>query len=302
VHESGGSVKIENSPGLGTTFQIILPVTRSLMRVMRIEIENEIYAVPLNRLSRIASANIQREEDGTASIEVGDGDTIVRVPVLHLMSALQNTNTPVQPGMAKVIFFLNEKGHEAAIAFQIDRVIDETTVAVRQLDPRLGRMAAIAAVTLTEQNVPLLIVEPDDILRLALQSQQRQKNFPATEHSGRGSILVVDDSATVRQMVRRTLLRARYQVATAEHGAEAWNLLQVQPFDLLISDVDMPEMNGIELVEHVRGNSRKSIQWHGVNFVFYFNPHNAHERASDGKDDLKCGAEAGRVFYFYRTA
>jgi len=59
-------------------------------------------------------------------------------------------------------------------------------------------------------------------------------------------------------MLRRTLLRARYQVATAEHGAEAWNLLQVQHFDLLVSDVDMPEMNGIELVEHVRGNSRLS--------------------------------------------
>jgi len=56
--------------------------------------------------------------------------------------------------------------------------------------------------------------------------------------------------------LRRTLLRARYHVATAEHGAEAWNLLQVQPFDLLVSDVDMPEMNGIELVEHVRGNAR----------------------------------------------
>jgi two-component system sensor histidine kinase and response regulator WspE len=256
VHESGGSVKIESTPGLGTTFQIILPVTRSLMRVMRIEIENEVYAVPLNRLSRIASLEIGVAADGSATVEVMDGSDATRVPVIHMMSALQNTSAPLQPGVAKVIFFLNEKGREAPIAFQIDRVVDETTVAVRQLDPRLGRMAAIAAVTLTEQNIPLLIVEPDDILRLALQSQHRDTITAATDQAARGSVLVVDDSGTVRQMLRRTLLRARYQVATAEHGAEAWNLLQVQHFDLLVSDVDMPEMNGIELVEHVRSNSR----------------------------------------------
>ena len=252
VHESGGSVRIENSPGIGTTFHISLPVTRSLMRVMRVEIENEIYAIPLARLSRIASLVVNREDDGSSTVEEGS----TRIPAIHMMSALQNTNIPLQPGLAKVLFFLNDKGREAPIAFQIDRIVDETTVAVRQLDPRLGRMAAIAAVTLTEQNVPLLIVEPDDILRLAQQRSTQSSNDTQSTGANRGSILVVDDSGTVRQMIRRTLLRARYQVATAEHGAEAWNLLQVQHFDLLVSDVDMPEMNGIELVEHIRGNSR----------------------------------------------
>ena len=257
VHESGGSVRIENTPGHGTTFHIVLPVTRSLMRVMRVEIEGEVYAVPLNRLSRIASLTVTHTQDGSAMVEVGD----TRVPVIHMMDALQSAGTEIKSGLATVIFLLTEKGREAPIAFQIDRVVDETTVAVRQLDPRLGRMASIAAVTLTEQNVPMLIVEPDDILRLALQAQQRLVPSQPGEQAGdtaRGSVLIVDDSATVRQMLRRTLLRARYHVATAEHGAEAWNLLQVAQFDLLVSDVDMPEMNGIELVEHVRANSRLS--------------------------------------------
>jgi two-component system sensor histidine kinase and response regulator WspE len=254
VHESGGAVKTETVPGQGTTFEITLPVTRSLMRVMQVELENEVYAVPLNRISRIAAVTVTLDADGRATVE-GRGEGDERVPVLHMMSALHNTIAPMQVGAAKVIFFLNERGQEAPIAFQIDRVVDETTVSVRQLDPRLGRMAAIAAVTLTEQNVPMLIVEPDDILRLSLQAQ-RAAPVTGNMSEGRGNVLVVDDSATVRQMLRRTLLRARYHVATAEHGAEAWNLLQVQQFDLLVSDVDMPEMNGIELVEHVRGNSR----------------------------------------------
>jgi two-component system, chemotaxis family, sensor histidine kinase and response regulator WspE len=281
VHESGGSVKIENRPGLGTTFHISLPVTRSLMRVMRVEIENETYAIPLNRLSRVANVIVTSEADGAATVEIGD----MRVPVIHMMNALQSGGTLMQPGPATVLLLLNEKGQEAPIAFQIDRVVDETTVAVRQLDPRLGRMAAIAAVTLTEQNVPLLIVEPDDVLRLAHQAQQR--NVPSTTDvstAGRGSVLVVDDSGTVRQMLRRTLLRARYHVATAEHGAEAWNLLQVQHFDLLVSDVDMPEMNGIELVEHVRGNSRLS---HMPIILLSYKG-----REEDRKRGLEAGADA----------
>ncbi len=283
VHESGGSVKIENRPGQGTTFHIVLPVTRSLMRVMRVEIENETYAIPLNRLSRIANVIVTSEPDGSATVEAGD----TRVPVIHLMNALQSGGMLMQPGPATVLFLLSEKGHEAPIAFQIDRVVDDTTVAVRQLDPRLGRMAAIAAVTLTEQNVPLLIIEPDDVLRLAQQAQQR--NVPSDPNAdpttvGRGSVLVVDDSGTVRQMLRRTLLRARYHVATAEHGAEAWNLLQIQHFDLLVSDVDMPEMNGIELVEHVRGNSRLS---HMPIILLSYKG-----REEDRKRGLEAGADA----------
>jgi two-component system sensor histidine kinase and response regulator WspE len=257
VHESGGSVKIENMPGRGTSFEIILPVTRSLMRVMRVEIENETYAVPLNRLSRVIASNIELDAAGAATFATTENHETVRVPVVHMMSALHNAPTALHAGPAKLLFFLNEKGREAPIAFQVDRVLDETTIAVRQLDQRLGRMAAIAAVTLNEQNVPLLIVEPDDIIHLALQSQQRESAAPGMESANtRASVLVVDDSATVRQMLRRTLLRARYQVATAEHGVDAWNLLQTQSFDLLVSDVDMPEMNGIELVEHVRANTR----------------------------------------------
>jgi two-component system sensor histidine kinase and response regulator WspE len=248
VHESGGSVRIENQLGVGTKFHIVLPVTRSLMRVMRVQLEDEIYAIPLNRLSRVAALTIIREQDGSAVVDAGTK----RVFVVPMMDALQSAETQIESGPATIIFLLNEKGLEAEIAFQIDRIVDETTVAVRQLDPRLGRMAAIAAVTLTEHNVPMLIVEPDDILRLALQAKTHSST------TGRGSVLVVDDSGTVRQMLRRTLLRAGYRVSIAEHGAEAWNLLQVDAFDLLVSDVDMPEMNGIELVEHVRGNSRLS--------------------------------------------
>jgi len=257
VHESGGSVRIENQLGGGTTFHIVLPVTRSLMRVMRVQLEDEIYAIPLNRLSRVAALTISREQDGSAVVDTGTK----RVPVIPMMDALQSAETQIESGPATIIFLLNEKGLEAEIAFQIDRVVDETTVAVRQLDPRLGRMAAIAAVTLTEQNVPMLIVEPDDVLRLALQAKKRSILSQSTAHAGtaaRGTVLVADDSGTVRQMLRRTLLRAGYRVSVAEHGAEAWNLLQVDAFDLLVSDVDMPEMNGIELVEHVRGNSRLS--------------------------------------------
>ena len=91
---------------------------------------------------------------------------------------------------------------------------------------------------------------------------QTASGFSATTASferGNGAaphILVVDDSHTVREMERRLLVRAGYTVTPAQNGQEAWNQMRLNDYDLLISDVDMPQMNGIELVSRVRENPR----------------------------------------------
>jgi two-component system sensor histidine kinase and response regulator WspE len=98
-------------------------------------------------------------------------------------------------------------------------------------------------------------------------------------------ILVVDDSHTVREMERRLLVRSGYTVSTAQNGAEAWNLLRLNEYDLLISDVDMPQMNGIELVTRVRANPR--LVRLPVIILSY----------KDREEDRKRGLDAGADFY-----
>ncbi len=280
VHEAGGSVRIESSSGLGTSFAIILPVTRSLLRAMLVQDDDETYAIPLARLSRVASLQLVRSSEGllTAAVEYGS------VPALSLASVLHDTLSPKEPGSATVLFFLGDRGTEAPLAFTVDRVLGEKTVAVRALDPRLGKMPSIAGVTLSEANVPILIISPDDVLRIADQNRQRATHA-ARDNDVRAKILVVDDSPTVRQMLRRTLERAGYRISLAEHGASAWSMLQVESFDLLVSDIDMPEMNGIELVERIRAKPR--LAHLGVILLSY-----------KGRDeDRRRGLEAGADSY-----
>jgi len=250
VHEAGGAVRIESTLGKGTAFHLTLPVTRSLMRVLIVEAEAEIYAIPLVRLSRVVSGTVSAGEDGAPIVQV---ENEAAVPVLPIVDALGGGGT-IDTGDATVLLLIDYTGQEIPLALQVDRILGDDTVAVRQLDERFGKMPAIAAVTITEEGAPLLIVEPDNLLRSA-QNVQR-KRIAGVSPGEQARVLVVDDSPTVRQMLRRTLIRADYRVTLAENGVEAWGILQVEDFDLLVSDVDMPEMNGIELIENLRANAR----------------------------------------------
>ncbi len=280
VHEAGGAVRVQSSPGEGASFDVTLPVTRSILRILRVEADDEVYAVPMARIARVATGAPERDGDGLWTVEGARGN---RVPVVRLTEALGGGG-PTDAGVRLLLFLLDDRGEEAAIAFSVGQLLGDSLVAVRPLDERLGKLPAVAAVTLTEANVPMLILEPGEVLRAGLAAVSRQAAEP-DDPALRASVLVVDDSHTVRQMLRRTLLGAQYRVSIAQHGAEAWSMLQLQPFDLLVSDVDMPEMNGIELVEHVRADAR--LEHLPILLLSY--------KARD--DDRRRGLEAGADAY-----
>jgi two-component system sensor histidine kinase and response regulator WspE len=169
-------------------------------------------------------------------------------------------------------------------AFVVDRFIDQAELSVRRLDPRLGKIPGVSAAALDESGLPLLILDMDDLVQTAA-GRSASATTTAHDDSGAPRLLVVDDSHTVREMERRLLARAGYSVSTAQNGQEAWNLLRLNEYDLLISDVDMPQMNGIELVTRVRSNPRLSRL--PVIILSY----------KDRAEDRSRGLEAGADFY-----
>ena len=251
VQDAGGAIRIETTRAIGTTIHLTLPISRSVVRVMRVAVEDEVYALPTDRLSRIASVTVQVDARGRSSVE----GSSKRVPIVSLSEVLSGAGARVTAGPTLAIFLLEESGGESGVAISIDRTQGEALVAFRQLDARLGRRGVFAGVTLDEGGVPMLIIEPDDLLSTALGAIRRRRAVVSGD-GRRCAVLVADDSATLRQMLRRVLAGAGYRVTVATHGAEAWALLQSQAFDLLISDVDMPEMTGIELTERLRANVR----------------------------------------------
>ncbi|MGA2218965.1 MAG: response regulator [Terracidiphilus sp.] len=260
VQEAGGSVTVTSEPGAGTVFRLTLPVTRSVIKVIRLQVEGEFYAVPLVRIDRVAhmepaitipvieapastvpAANEQLADAGTPTLTIDfNGQAL---PVVALGALLGLTTKPLHSGSIPMLI-------SGGIAFAVDRLVDEIELPVRRLDRRLGKIPGVSAASLDQNGLPLLILDMEDLIQTVL----GRSKTTAVAHSASLAphILIVDDSHTVREMERRLLVRDGYTVTTAQNGQEAWNLLRLNDYDLLVSDVDMPQMNGIELVVKVR--------------------------------------------------
>jgi two-component system sensor histidine kinase and response regulator WspE len=246
VQEAGGSVVVQSEPGAGTSFRLTLPVTRSVVRVIRIQVEGELYAVPLVRIDRVAHLELVAAGDSATAPTVEFNGA--SVPVVPLGPLLGLSSRPLASGAIPVLLC-------GGLAFAVDQLVDEVELPVRRLDPRLGKIPGVSAASLDENGLPLLILDVEDLIQTAL-GHPSSTGGEAGSESTAPHILVVDDSHTVREMERRLLVRAGYQVTTAQNGQEAWNLLRLNDYDLLVSDIDMPQMNGIELVTKVRANAR----------------------------------------------
>jgi two-component system sensor histidine kinase and response regulator WspE len=281
VQEAGGSVVVESEPGVGTVFRLTLPVTRSVIKVIRVRVEGEIYAVPLVRIDRVAQLELSMPEDFDAPTFTPVEATTVefngrQIPVVQLGSLLGLTSRTLPAGAIPLLICGN-------VAFAVERFVDEVELPVRRLDARLGKIPGVSAASLDENGQPLLILDMEDLIQTA-QGRPAATGHAAGEDSA-PHILIVDDSHTVREMERRLLVRAGYRVTTAQNGQEAWNLLRLNDYELLISDVDMPQMNGIELVTKVRDNPRLARM--PVIILSY----------KDREEDRRRGLDAGADFY-----
>jgi two-component system sensor histidine kinase and response regulator WspE len=272
VQDAGGAVMVSSSLGAGTVFRLTLPITRSVIRVIRVLADGELFSVPMVRIDHVA--HLEPEGD-SEKLEVRWNDRAH--PVIVLASMLGLADKPLPKRTVPLLF-------SGGFAFAVDKFVDQVELSVRRLDPRLGKIPGVSAASLDENGFPLLILDMDDLIQTAAGGPSSTA-MSAPDDSLAPHILVVDDSHTVREMERRLLVRSGYAVSTAQNGQEAWNLLRLKEYDLLISDVDMPQMNGIELVTRVRANPRLARL--PVIILSY----------KDREEDRRRGLEAGADFY-----
>ena len=278
VQEAGGAVTVTSDPGAGTVFRLTLPVTRSVMKVITVQAEGERYAIPLVRIDRVAQS-LAREDSDVGGLVVDVDQHALKL--VSLATLLGLADRPPAPGPVSYVVC-------QGVAFAVDRLVDETELPVRRLDDRLGKIPGVSAASLDETGAPLLILDMEDLLQSARGLPNTSARADAHEMLA-PHILVVDDSHTVREMERRILVKAGYRVTAAQNGLEAWNLLRLNEYDLLVSDVDMPQMNGIELVTKVRSNPR--LERLPVIILSY--------KSRD--EDRRRGLDAGADFYLTKA-
>ena len=259
MQELGGAVRIETTAGAGTVFQLSLPITRSVIRALLLEIAGELYALPIPRIVQVCvvpSSQIRTVENRRYTTI--DGNEVGLVSAQHVLEwtdALPNAES-----WPTVV--LNH--HSNLYGLIVDRIRGETELVVRPLDSRLGRVPNINATAIHADGSPILILDVDDLVHSIdnkISGERWRMSAGMTADSSEAAaktqrILVVDDSITVRQLQKQILESNGYEVHLAVDGVEGWNAIRLGEYDLIISDIDMPRMTGFELLEHIRGESK----------------------------------------------
>jgi two-component system sensor histidine kinase and response regulator WspE len=279
-----GSVRVASTPGRGMRFQLQLPLTLSVVRALLVEVAGEPYAIPLGFITR----TLRLPESEIASTEgrqhfAFDGRRV------GLVTAHQVLGRPGAPrGESLPVVVLGEGDRRYGVV--VDAFRGERELVVQPLDPRLGKVKDISAGSLMEDGSPVLIVDVEDMVRSvekAAAAGTLNAVHAAAAEKGAASkrVLVVDDSLTVRELERKLLESRGYAVEIAVDGMDGWNAVRTGVFDLVISDVDMPRLDGIELTKLIKQDPK--LRAMPVMIVSY----------KDREEDRRRGLEAGADYY-----
>jgi two-component system sensor histidine kinase and response regulator WspE len=277
---------VQTHQGRGLRIQLHLPLTLSVLRALLVEIGGEPYAIPLTQISRalkLSRFDIQTLE-GRHYFMFGDQ----QVGLLTAHQVLDSAE-PAFHGDDLSVVVLGDRNVRYGMI--VDRFLGERELVVQPIDPRLGKVTDISAAALMEDGSPVLIVDVDDLLRSIeklissgrLPKLQRGELLSIPRKQKR--ILAVDDSLTVRELERKLLTSRGYYADVAVDGMDGWNAVRSGNYDLVVTDVDMPRMDGIELAALIKKDPHlKSLP---VMIVSY----------KDHEEDRLRGLEAGADYY-----
>lgn len=292
ISSVGGVIRASSRSGHGTQVVLQLPLTRSLVRALVAEIAGEPYAFPLARITNVldlpVNAIAHAEGKPYFSFQNQSIGLALARQVLELGSA------PPEGSHWRVVVLSTPQN--MAYGVVVDRFIGETELVVQPLDARLGKIRNISAGAILEDGSPVLLVDVDDWLRsvesliAAGRLETLAGKAEARIETRSQQILVVDDSLTVRELERKLLEKEGYAVKVAVDGMDGWNSLRAQSFDLVITDIDMPRLDGIELVRLIRQHPQMARL--PVMIVSY----------KDREEDRRRGLDAGADYYLTKGA
>ncbi|WP_321401237.1 response regulator [Maridesulfovibrio sp.] len=289
VQEVGGTVRAESEPGQGMSFSMQLPLTLSVIRTLLVKIAGQPYAIPLSRISRIACVLPEQlllaEDRQYVSL---DGANVGLVPAAQILG--MTFPSKEQDGVKVVV--ISDRMNRYGLV--VDDFLGEQDLVVRPLDHRLGNVPDVNSVAMMPDGSPVLILDAEDLVRsidnLLSGGRLSKVGLESAEIVPVQKILVVDDSLTVREVERKLLANNGYDVDTAVDGQDGFNAVISGNYDLVVTDVDMPRMNGLELTRKIKDDpDLKSIP---VMMVSY----------KDRKEDKLRGLEAGADYYLTKSS
>ncbi|MFH1036140.1 MAG: response regulator [Pseudomonadota bacterium] len=265
VEKLGGMVSVEAHSQEGANFRLLLPMTLATFRGILVRVDEHQFLLPtvnVQRALRVSLAEIKTVENQQTITLDGEVLSLVRLgrclglPERPQPSPRPNalaTDTSAPQRVPALVLSSADK----RMVFQVDEVLDEQQVLLKGLGRQLRRVRNIAGATVLGSGRVVPVINVLDLMASALRPRagaMGQPTRPEPERPGR--ILVVEDSITARTLIKSILETAGYQVTTAVDGMDAFTQLRSQEFDLVVSDVDMPRLNGFELTAKIRGDRK----------------------------------------------
>ncbi|WP_158934517.1 hybrid sensor histidine kinase/response regulator [Burkholderia sp. S171] len=286
VRQVRGNLRVTQEALVGTRFVMQLPLTLSVIRSLIVEVDGEPYGLPLAHVTR--TLVLPR-----ASIDLLEGHQHFAFEGrrLGIVTAHQILRSGTFETISDTLNVVVIGQGSASYGVVVDRFLGERMLVVQPLDKRLGKVPNIAAGALMENGDPLLIADLDDWLRavekLVVDGELGRVSSGTVRvvAAARKRVLVVDDSLTVRELERKLLAGRGYDVTIAVDGMDGWNAVRSERFDLVITDIDMPRLDGIELVTLIRRDSQ--LRETPVMIVSY----------KDRAEDRQRGLDAGADYY-----
>lgn len=280
VESLGGTLELDSAPGAGMRVTLLLPLTLALLRVLLVERGGRPFGLPLAAVAEARAVEGRMWLAGRASIEVRGAS----VPLADLAEL---TGMPA-PALGEEPPALVVSAGGARLAAACDRVLGEQELVVKSLGPVLAATPGLLGAAILGDGQVALILDPAWLVRRPGAAAAGNGRAPAPAEAGR-TILVVDDQFTVREIQRSILEAAGYRVKTAQDGREALEAISGDgAIDLVVTDVQMPRMDGFQLLEAIRADPD-----HGSLPVVVVT-------SQAGEDDRRRGAEAGADAYMVK--
>jgi chemosensory pili system protein ChpA (sensor histidine kinase/response regulator) len=255
LKQLGGTVTIDSTPGKGTEFTIRIPFTVSITRALMVIVSDEMYAIPLNSIEGIVRVSPYELEayyqpDAPKFEYANQGYKLV-----YMGRVLEKSGDPNLEGQIALLPVLLARTGDSAVAFQVDRVIGSREVVVKSIGPQFNEVTGISGASILGDGSVVVILDLMALLRSSYESDfnvDYVTDKPVEVIERVRTVMVVDDSVTVRKVTSRLIERQGWDVVLAKDGIDAMDQLQEILPDIMLLDIEMPRMDGFEVLRTVR--------------------------------------------------
>ncbi len=265
VNAMGGRIETATAAGQGTSFKLVLPLTTAVTKVVMVRCGDLVASIPTNLIEIVRRARADEVDAAYASGQVAYAD--LTLPFFWFGALLQHSPRGAAEGRSLPIVIV--RSAQQRVALHVDEVLGNQDVVVKNLGPQLSRVPGLAGMTLLASGAISLIYNPVALATVygreaqawAIEARKSgldvpRPDQPEVEVPSVPLVLVVDDSLTVRRVTQRLLTREGYRVVLAKDGLDALEKMAEETPTVVLSDIEMPRMDGFDLVRNLRGDAR----------------------------------------------